>query len=44
VPFHGDDSRFAADPHSRDLVRFNKYFDGETGRGLAASFQGWTFL
>jgi hypothetical protein len=43
-PFHGDDARFARDPHFRDLVRFNEYFHGETGRGLGASFQGWTLL
>ncbi len=43
-PFHGDDARIAADPHWRDLVRFNEYFHGETGRGLGASFQGWTML
>ena len=43
-PFHGDDTRFGSDPHWRDLVRFNEYFHGDTGRGLGASFQGWTFL
>jgi hypothetical protein len=44
-PCHGDDSRFAADPHWRDLVLFNEYFHGETGFGLGASHQtGWTAL
>jgi hypothetical protein len=43
-PCHGEDARFVRDPQLRDLVRFNEYFDGETGRGLGASFQGWTFL
>jgi hypothetical protein len=43
-PCNGGDPRFANDPHWRDLVRFNEYFHGETGRGLGASFQGWTFL
>jgi len=43
-PCHGDDRLFAEDRHARDLVRFNEYFDGDTGRGLGASFQGWTML
>jgi len=43
-PFHGDDALFATDPHFRDHVLFNEYFDGDTGRGLGASFQGWTLL
>jgi len=43
-PFHGDDSLYTADPHFRDHVVFNEYFHGETGRGLGASFQGWTLL
>src|SRR5262249_53284486 len=30
-PCHGDDPRFAGDPHWRDLVLFNEYFHGETG-------------
>jgi len=40
-PCDGGDPTFAADP---DLLRFNEYFHGETGRGLGASFQGWTLL
>ena len=43
-PCHGDDSRYARDPHWRDLVLFNEYFHGDTGRGLGASHQGWTAL
>ncbi|HVP15628.1 MAG TPA: hypothetical protein VMS88_08785 [Terriglobales bacterium] len=44
-PCHGDDPRFAQDPHWRDLVLFHEYFHGETGRGLGASHQtGWTAL
>jgi len=44
-PCHGDDVRYATDPHWRDLVLFHEYFHGETGRGLGASHQtGWTAL
>jgi hypothetical protein len=44
-PCHGDDPRFASDPHWRDLVLFHEYFHGETGRGIGASHQtGWTAL
>ncbi len=44
-PFHGNDTRFARDPHWRDLVLFHEYFHGDTGRGLGASHQtGWTAL
>jgi hypothetical protein len=44
-PVHGDDARYASDPHFRDLVLFYEYFDGDTGRGVGASHQtGWTAL
>jgi hypothetical protein len=44
-PCHGDDRRYAEDPHWSDLVLFHEYFHGETGRGLGASHQtGWTAL
>jgi len=44
-PCHGGDPRYKDDPHWRDLVLFNEYFHGETGRGLGASHQtGWTAL
>ncbi len=44
-PCHGDDERYASDPHWKDLVLFHEYFHGETGRGLGASHQtGWTAL
>jgi hypothetical protein len=44
-PCHGEERRFAEDPHWRDLVLFHEYFHGETGRGVGASHQtGWTAL
>jgi hypothetical protein len=44
-PCHGDDRRYADDPHWRDLVLFYEYFHGDTGRGVGASHQtGWTAL
>jgi hypothetical protein len=44
-PCHGDDERYARDPHWKDLVLFHEYFHGDTGRGLGASHQtGWTSL
>jgi len=44
-PCQGDDPRWAADPHWRDLVLFHEYFHGETGKGLGAGHQtGWTAL
>ena len=42
---HGGDSRYAVDPHWRDLLLFHEYFHAETGAGLGASHQtGWTAL
>jgi hypothetical protein len=44
-PCHGGATRYAEDPHWRDLVLFYEYFHGETGRGVGASHQtGWTAL
>ncbi len=44
-PCHGDDPRYATDPHWRDLVLFHEYFHGDNGRGVGASHQtGWTAL
>jgi hypothetical protein len=44
-PSHGDERRYAEDPHWRDLILFSEYFDGDTGRGVGASHQtGWTAL
>jgi Glycosyl hydrolase family 63 C-terminal domain len=44
-PCHGTDSRYATDPHWRDLVLFYEYFHADTGAGLGASHQtGWTAL
>jgi len=44
-PCHGEVAKYATDPHWRDLILFNEYFHGETGRGCGASHQtGWTAL
>ena len=44
-PCHGEDVRFATDPHWKDLVLFHEYFHGDNGRGVGASHQtGWTAL
>ena len=44
-PFHGNDTRFARDPHWRDLILFYEYFHGDNGSGIGASHQtGWTGL
>jgi hypothetical protein len=44
-PCHGDRTRYASDPHFRDLLLFHEYFHGDDGRGLGASHQtGWTAL
>ncbi|MBI4624746.1 MAG: glucosidase, partial [Verrucomicrobia bacterium] len=44
-PVHGSDTRYADDPHFRDLVLFYEYFHGDNGRGVGASHQtGWTAL
>ncbi len=44
-PCHDGDSRYATDPHWRDLVLYHEYFHGDTGRGVGASHQtGWTSL
>ncbi len=44
-PVHGDERRYAENPHWRELVLFYEYFHGDTGRGLGASHQtGWTAL
>jgi hypothetical protein len=44
-PWHGEDRRWADDPHFRELCLFHEYFHGDTGRGLGASHQtGWTAL
>ncbi len=42
---HGNDPRYASDPHWRELVLFYEYFHGDTGHGVGASHQtGWTAL
>jgi len=44
-PVHGQDRRYADDPHWQELVLFYEYFHGDDGRGLGASHQtGWTAL
>ena len=44
-PCHAGDTRYAADPHWKDLILFHEYFHGDTGRGLGATHQtGWTAL
>jgi hypothetical protein len=44
-PCHGENTRFATDPHWRDLVLFHEYFHADTGRGVGATHQtGWTAL
>ncbi len=44
-PCHGDSGLYGSDPHFSNLVLFNEYFHGDTGRGLGASHQtGWTAL
>ncbi len=42
-PVNGKRTKFATDPHWRDLILFYEYFHGDTGEGLGASHQtGWT--
>jgi len=43
-PCHGDDSRYARDPHFKELVIFPEYSHGNDGRGLGARYQGWSIL
>ena len=44
-PCHGAETRYAEDPHWRELVLFYEYFHGDSGRGIGASHQtGWTAL
>jgi hypothetical protein len=44
-PCHGGERRYAEDPHWKELILFNEYFHGDTGRGCGASHQtGWTGL
>jgi hypothetical protein len=44
-PCHGEERRYAEDPSWKDLILFNEYFHGDTGRGCGASHQtGWTAL
>jgi hypothetical protein len=44
-PCHGEDFRYATDPHWKELTLFHEYFHADTGRGCGASHQtGWTAL
>lgn len=44
-PVFGPDFPFARDPHWRDYIPFNEFFNPETGKGLGSSHQtGWTAL
>ncbi len=44
-PCHGEEKRYADDPHWKDLVLFYEYFHGCSGKGLGAAHQtGWTAL
>jgi hypothetical protein len=44
-PCHGDEPRYANDPHWGDLILFYEYYHGDTGRGCGASHQtGWSAL
>jgi hypothetical protein len=44
-PCHGDERRYADDPHWKNLALFYEYFHADTGRGVGASHQtGWTAL
>ncbi len=44
-PCHGDNPKYATDPHWKDLILFYEHFHGETGSGIGASHQtGWTAL
>ena len=44
-PMFGEYEKFQTDPHFRDYLPFNEYFNGDTGEGIGASHQtGWTGL
>jgi hypothetical protein len=43
-PCHGNDLRYADDPHFRELLVFPEYYQGDDGRGLGARYQGWSIL
>src|SRR5690606_10703815 len=44
-PANGGVAKFDSDPNFRDLLWFNEYFHGDSGKGLGANHQtGWTGL
>jgi len=40
----GNATKLQTDPHFRDYLVFPEYLDGNTGRGVGASHQGWTCM
>jgi hypothetical protein len=41
----GDNDKLQNDPHFKDYLLYNEYFNGDNGKGLGASHQtGWTAL
>src|SRR5262249_55856940 len=40
----GGSEKLQSDPHFRDYLTFNEYFDGDDGRGLGTLHQGWTCM
>jgi len=44
-PCNGEETRYAEDPNWKNLLLFNEYYHGDSGRGCGASHQtGWTAL
>src|SRR5262249_48117119 len=44
-PCHGNERRFADNPHWKDVLLFYEYLHGDNGCGVGASHQtGWTAL
>jgi hypothetical protein len=43
-PSQPESGALATDPSGNALIRLHEYFHGDSGRGLGASFQGWTTL
>jgi hypothetical protein len=44
-PMFGGNKKFQHDPHFKNYLLFNEYFNGDNGAGLGASHQtGWTSL
>ena len=44
-PYSSDHHQFENDEYFKDYIRFNEYFDGDSGKGLGSEHQcGWTAL